>query len=363
MRLKTQKSNVPDNPFFILGAADHEMRAINALLFATHTWRVYAQRRGERVHASDAAHAEPIVVPSWVTAVIEVECRAPLRAPNGRALPPGVVERVVCDHHASGDPGYGAPASEAHRAASLGQVIAWLAESGRLMRLAPREAPYRSASPPPAARPGLEYLAGAWRLFARDEAGELRELAVEPELASGLAYTCAGDHCLAAAYQGECPGIEPARLLEVRLLARMGAPECVEDYDTLRAQVLKTAKVLARAARASESDLVDARAGFALCRRHGPAPVASHSPFGGHTARCPECSRTVRWAQTIPLLREAAAWQGVATAIRHRGGEIIVGAHPEALRPLARAARARGLRVYGDPARGFLGQRYEGARR
>ena len=88
----------------------------------------------------------------------------------------GAIGPLRCDHHRPGDPGYGRPPAEFMGASSLGQVIVQLAVQG--------------------------VLSAAWVIPPR------------------VLLTAAADHCLAAAYAGMCPGVDPGELAQYRLRQR-----------------------------------------------------------------------------------------------------------------------------------------------
>lgn len=152
------------NFFFILGADDPEMSAIESLLRACGQEYLYANSRdGQRVRPGNAYEA---VVPEridGVTDVVLVECGF-----VGEAdwLLDVRVQRV--DHHRPGDPGYGKPPAQYWQASSIGQVA--------------------------------------------------RLLGVEPTPL--LQIVAAADHCLAAAYAGQCPGVNPKELRAFRVAQR-----------------------------------------------------------------------------------------------------------------------------------------------
>src|SRR5690606_29571355 len=127
---------------------------------------VYAtDSTGQRVHPGSAYRCQVPAVPDGST-VYAVECIGEL--PEGW-------RRI--DHHRPGDPGYGRPPSDFLPASSVGQVL--------------RE---------------LDRLGVADRLSAAD--------IIEAILAA------AADHCLAAAYRGECPGVAPDALMRWRVKTR-----------------------------------------------------------------------------------------------------------------------------------------------
>lgn len=145
----------------ILGAADPEMEAIETLLRKTGVEFRYAlNRAGERVTPTDAYTAvaftsfpdDELTCRVAVEDCILVECDFPGRTPAGRI-----------DHHRPGDPGYGRPPAEFWQASSIGQVATLL---------------------------GFEIPCPEFTL------------------------TAAADHCLAAAYAGQCPGVTVEAITE-----------------------------------------------------------------------------------------------------------------------------------------------------
>lgn len=152
---------------FVLGAADPEMNAIEHLLSASGVSFVHATVDGKRVYPANAYRA---TVPDAASALLQrggrvyfVECVGD--APEGAT-------RI--DHHWPGDPGYGRPANEYWDASSLGQTVAAL----------------------------------------RD--GIVDAVAITPE----MRMVAAADHCLGAAYHGDCPGVDPDALMRWHVASR-----------------------------------------------------------------------------------------------------------------------------------------------
>lgn len=160
-------SQSPPGAFFVLGAADPEMRATERLLADGNHAFTHARVDGKRVHPANAYRAPlPVAAGEALAAgatVYLVEC-------VGDAVPG--TRRI--DHHHPGDPGYGRPPDEYWPASSLGQTIAVI---DRL-------------------QPG--------------------GMTVTPQ----LRMIAAADHCLGAAYRGLCPGVDPAALLDWHIAAR-----------------------------------------------------------------------------------------------------------------------------------------------
>lgn len=153
----------------ITGAMDPEMEAIVGLLDACEIQirRVPATVDGKPVHAGNAYRADPVTVPDG-SVVWRIECE-----PRDIV---GAAAVVVIDHHRPGDPGYGRPPAEFLAASSIGQVISHLAQ-----------------------------LTGG----------------ITPsQLCQHVVLTAAADHCLGAAYRGECPGVDPDAMMVWRAESR-----------------------------------------------------------------------------------------------------------------------------------------------
>jgi hypothetical protein len=276
----------------ILGAADPEMEAIEALSREAACAVGYATHRGERVRPETAYKADGVEGVDLAAAcdaaglIVVVECAPAADCDHWgwirTGLVPGREAEVDCaavvlrvDHHRPGDPGYGRPPAEYWQASSLGQVCA--------------------------------------------------ALGVEPT--PELRLVAAADHCLAAAYRGECPGVDPDELMAWRAASRAKFQRrTVED-------------VLADVERARQA--------------LREAPLLELAP--GVTAR------DMR-GQTVPELPEAAAREGVCFIGEQRlpDGRVKIihqcGAPYQIRAFMEQWAPAQGLTdIYGDPARGFAG--------
>ena len=141
----------------VLGAFDPEMRAIEELVLTHGHFTVEALSKGSRVTSRTAYEAD---IPPCADAQVWVECRP--REGFGQN------KVIIVDHHLPGDPGYGVPALEYWQASSIGQICS---------------------------------------LIGHEPTNRLRIIA-------------AADHCLSAAYRGECPGVDPQRLCEWRVASR-----------------------------------------------------------------------------------------------------------------------------------------------
>ncbi|MEM4167549.1 MAG: hypothetical protein QW793_04765 [Candidatus Caldarchaeum sp.] len=251
---------------FVLGAADPEMKRIEQLLRSRGYRVVYAMCRGKRVFAANAYEADAFSEPIEPTDDVElvfVECRAPW---PGRC--------IIVDHHRPGDPGYGKSPEEFWQASSLGQVYYLL-----------HEQPTRE-----------DYLIAA------------------------------ADHCLAHAYKGLCPGVDPDELMRWRAASRAAfqkraVADVLADIERAR-QILRTAPKIELA-------------GVAI------ANLLDHE---------------------VPELPEAAAREGVpfVSTVREKDGRkkvVLQVAPPEAVSAFLRGEGMFGALTnrYGDPARGFAG--------
>lgn len=145
------------NLFFILGAPDPEMRAIEAVLRAQDLPYGYAAIAAERVQASQAYDADNVIAQETGRAAVGLLDRD-LVFVESRVQ--GLSAARVIDHHHPGDPGFGVPPERYVEGASLGQLLAFLG-----------------------LQPTQEQL-----------------------------VICAGDHCLSHAYRGACPGVTPEDL-------------------------------------------------------------------------------------------------------------------------------------------------------
>lgn len=171
---------------FVLGAADPEMRAIESLLMLHGVPLVHAAVAGKRVYPANAYKAS---LPPAARAVLArqgrvylVECLA--------AAAPGALR---IDHHHQGDPGYGHPPAQYWQASSLGQTVAALTN----------------------------------------------DLGIAVTITPEMRMTAAADHCLGAAYRGECPGVDPGALLRWHVAARAAyeqrsANAVLQDVETTR---------------------------------------------------------------------------------------------------------------------------------
>jgi hypothetical protein len=255
---------------FILGALDPEMREIERVL-GMHgypvAWAAVGRQRCSSATAYDAdaaLHMERGRQQAQLILprqpVVFVECAI-------RRIDP--VLRI--DHHNPGDAGFDCGPQDYLRGSSLGQLLTLL-----------------NLEPDP-----------TQRLLA------------------------AADHCLTAAYQGECPGVDPDELLFMR--ASWQAKMTYRPFGLVMSSILEAARLV--------RERYDPQAGAAL--------------FLDPTL-------------TVPDLPEGAARAGMP--VRYRSmepsglvKEMLKGASPDAISSFMQENRLLGRRVYGNPYRGYAG--------
>jgi len=165
---------------WVLGAVDPEMLQIAALLLVEKQHvQFLTNPAGEHVTPAEAYHVEdPLAGMFPAQPRVYVECCPKTRRPG-----------LIIDHHRSGDPGFGKPPEQFWEASSLGQVA-------RLLGYSSPEIPG----------------------FDPDE----------------LRVVAAADHCLAAAYAGRCPGVDPENVKVFRENSRAEFLELsLEEYRDL----------------------------------------------------------------------------------------------------------------------------------
>jgi len=305
--MSTSRSMSPSETF-ILGAPDPEMEAIERLLREAGMHVIYALGPdGARVHPADAYRVAALSEPVGAGSIVyQVEC-------DGPAIPP---DAIRIDHHRPGDPGYGRPPAEFVPASSIGQVISRLGSLGWLPADWPvGDGQYYSAGG------CLRLDPGGW--VVDDEAGGAPRL-----IPQRYVYAAAADHCLAAAYRGECPGVEPDALMRWRVECR--------------------AKFQGRPIEAVLADVESARAAL----REAPVVELAEGVY----------ARDMR-GRHVPELPEASAREGVCFISDGLPGPdgrtktVCQSGTPEQIDAFMRVwAPAHGLTdTYGDPARGFAG--------
>lgn len=312
---------------FLLGAADPEMEAIEAILTSCGKPFCYATVGGVRCHPGNAYKADDISGGhAWGAVTHLIECGPAAgtcqhcgdirdMSPEGIAWNLGVADAgspggqsscgdchewdgavirptvVKIDHHNPGDPGYGKPVAEYWLASSLGQVIDLL---------------------------HMKAVVTDHRMIA------------------------AADHCLDAAYRGECPGVAPDALMEWRAQSR-AAFQKRSVSDVLR-DVKAAIERLEEAATQWAED--EYQTGYVAV---GSLPFAD---LRGETiSELPEASARCG----IPFLSDVIDRDGRKKCVLMGCGQ-----HPELLAQFMAGTLVPGLVDYygGDPVRGFAGGYY-----
>jgi len=314
---------------FVLGAADPEMAAIVRVLTALSLPMAYAAAQGKDgvvapVHPGNAYRASHVLTPGGSVLLLGP-------APDGSegyidqpwvavecALPGAPSPVKVIDHHRPGDPGYGKPPEEYLEASSIGQLAALLSNPGE---------PY------------------AWQGQSLNLAGWIDKV-----LGAMVArYVAAADHCLAHAYQGKCPGVDPDVLMDWRVRERAVFQK--RSIEAVMADI-KEARLQIRGAAVRQGAVswVDPQSGAPCDYGEGATEVWDKSVLLDWTK-----------SETIPELPEAAIREGVAylATVKDPDGrqkEVLGGCTTsEMVQKWMEARRGEGREVYGDPARGFAG--------
>ena len=320
----------------VLGAPDPEMTLIETLAEQAGVRVVHATHKGARVNSRTAYQVdgvEPSIletpefegIPEMGYHLLLVEC-------DGEYLHTlhhynaGPLSVTVADHHRPGDRGYGRPAAEFLPGSSVGQVIALLGDRGiNPFPEEPRVAAARGAET------GVWRSApGVWQVVVRRDGG-----ADHVRVPNHVLLAAAADHCLHAAYRGECPGVDPDGLMAWRIETR-AAHQC-------------------RSASAVLADIEAARRALRLaswCDACGSGGRLSGSPD------CPHCQGSPalpHFSPSLPELQEAAAREGLPFTALLGDKTVLQGADPDTIRWWMADQEAAGLTVYGDPVRGFAG--------
>lgn len=258
-------------PVFVLGAQDPEMRAIERVLSASGISFGHAAVQHRRCNSSSAYDADSVVLVGNdgvhrqfllrpTQDVAFVECGVRGHNPV-----------LHIDHHNPGDPGFGVEPANYMKGSSLGQVLAYC-------EIKPTE---------------------DHRLL------------------------CAADHCLTAAYQNQCPGVDPDELLFMR-----SAWQAKMTYRTLgdtMTSILEAAKqVKAR---------YDNKVGAAIFP--DPTRMPADLPEGAAYAGYPVRYRSLSLDGTLK--------------------EMLKGGSTDQIQQFMDEHQQLGRKVYGNPYRGYAG--------
>ncbi len=333
-----------------LGASDPEMEAIEKLLRECGEQVVYARdASGLRVKPHNAAHAvgprlehKPHTDPPLV---LLVECRVE-----------GVDQYALVDHHSLGDPGYGRPPQEFIAAASIGQVVLVLATNDAL----PASFAKHNFNTP-ALRGCMHLVDGQWLVTSKEAWWVIPH---------ELVLTAAADHCLNAAYRGECPGVDPEDLLEWRTKSR--ATVQGRSAEELHADIRRARDALEVAAPFEAVPSMADMRGWALYEEVITMPDGYEArtfpqlrpPHNLDVYDVPKYARghLEQLKSVIPELPEAAARSGkgyVSGPLESPDGrrKFTASGRPEEVAAWMKWAEQEGglQSIYGDPLRGFAG--------
>lgn len=370
------------NYLWVLGADDPEMSAIEKLLQNCGENYVYATVNGARVHPGNAYKADNVSAESYDHIVlVECQCRE-------YHLP-----FTIIDHHRPGDPGYGKSPEDFLSASSIGQVISLLVQLERIPYLPnwsrmcqctagkvgelrlhhwlQPETDYEDGS-----FEAPTYVQPTWTVGFKDVTTKWVRFIAIP---FNLVLAAAADHCLGAAYQGKCPGIDPEILMAWRIKTKakhQNRPDvcCVCGHtsatlDTERenlggegpcgdfhqwmdgvTQIENEVAYARQRLRIAVTRYIDPASGLGLPFADSPdweEIVLDYADFRG--------------LDPIPELPEAAAREGIPflATVKDRDGRekvVLQVAGPELVKRFMDGSLVPGLvDVYGDPARGFAG--------
>jgi len=340
-----------DTTIWILGAPDPEMETIEALLRDAGERVEYAMKEDVRVHPGNAYKSDGFLLlitdpingaagrvthlgsihtigPQPGDRVYLVEC--------GISIPAGV-EVVIIDHHRPGDPGHGKRPERFLPASSLGQVIKHLAHLGRL--------PPEWARVTPRSTEEWSYCEGAWYILEHHSEGYHSSWVSIP---GDLVMAAAADHCLGAAYRGECPGVDPDQLMDWRVNNRANfqgrsAEDVMIDVEETRA-VLHDAWEIAKNLSSSEKEIIK-------------------------THRTTLIETGTRWSVPVADMRREPPWPELPEAATRDGIPYISGplntpddrqkftcsGNEEVIKAFMDDNPLGLVDLYGDPARGFAG--------
>lgn len=250
----------------MLGAPDPEMGAIKEVLARVGIPFMYATVNGVRVHAGNAYVAD---IPDGASPTAFVEC--------GFRDAFGDCDTMIFDHHKLGDFGFNNRPLEYWMGSSLGQVLGYLNWSG---------------------------------------------IDIYP-LSPYAHLIAAADHCLAAAYRGECPGVDQYDLADWRAKSRAAFQGI--SVTEISKRILYAKKLLQNSMLFPDTGIVD-----------------------------------MRFSSYVPELPEAACQLGQAF-ISHvidrdgRGKVVLQSASPEQVTEFISGRMIPLHDYYGVPERGFAG--------
>lgn len=191
-----------EDVLFVLGAMDPEMEMIERIISRMRLLHCHATANGEPVHSGNAYKADRI---EHEGTLVFIECAFADGRPEGS---------VVIDHHREGDPGYGVEPDQFFKGSSLGQVLAFLAASRIITERWATKEQWRQVRRQPTPQLGAGWCQGALAIGGDLEKGTGDYTSIGKwvgwfEPPHEITLTMASDHCVGAAYKGQCPGVSP----------------------------------------------------------------------------------------------------------------------------------------------------------
>lgn len=323
---------------WLLGADDPEMRAINTLLRACGESVAYAMGKdGKRVTAGNMYLASG----PWPEVETEITYLVECGWSGAEVMPKAFGNVVQIDHHRPGDRGYGRPPAEFLSASSIGQVTAELARLNVRCPIWPSRHVGGVVG-------SFSHLAGDVLICAPSGTSTVPR---------ALVLVAAADHCLGAAYRGECPGVGYDELLHHRT-RQLATERARKEADRTPHDGLprnSVVELLRHHGDAVRKDIANTREAIlsAPGRLLGGEPMADMCREGEPWPELPEAACSMRF----PDGRIGCGY--IAGPLKTPDGRrkiVCSGSAAQVKQFMSEWAPGQKLTsIYGDPARGFAG--------
>lgn len=317
-------------PVFILGRADVEMVAISDLLLENHFPVFQGIVRGKPANVKSAYHLEAVrpkegcdesllsLLKKEDAEVVFIECDS---ESIRRRVEQTQHHYIQIDHHHPGDFGFETDPMWYLSGSSIGQVLEYLVHHTDAAL-----AEFEWVTVPEDELDGWEEPGITFNLTQQEwQIQRFRngswERAPVPER---YRLVAAADHCLASAYQGMCPGVDPVTLREWRLQTRAVRKEM--STDELRAIIDRTREKLRLLAQDGVADLT--------VYPKGTLPEA------------PEAAAQ----EQLAILTSNDSYQG-----QYRKLSLVGSIAPERIQRWMDHQKSLNREVYGNPTRGYAG--------
>lgn len=330
----------PDQQDFMifLGSPDTEMRAIMdlceqmQLAHATGQYQGYRAKGRNAFNADDfrLANGSPFPPERWNYAICVESHPQDMAIYASKRDPSTIPQMFRIDHHFPEDPGYGGDPAEYMRHASVGQFLDTMARLGIEPPFSERKHPW--SEPTHSLLPGVQQLTdpqtgeSEWSLVIARDHFPPRVL----EIPQSIQNIAAADHCLRDAYQGNCPGVDPKSIMDMRVQRK--AAERGEPPEAITRRIDKSIELLQRLSKESRKGFVGL-----------PVPPSE--------------------------LPEAAAWTGVDVLYQsvdrdsQKPKTFYHASNAEKLQAWQARMQNLGWHTYGDPNRGFIGAAWDDPQR